>query len=64
MWTDPIVDQIHKTRADITLKAGDNCHALTLAAQEMTTAASEKFGVRWRHVSLVQSQTAPESARK
>jgi hypothetical protein len=38
MWTDLIVEQIHQTRADITLKAGDNSHALTLAVQEMTRA--------------------------
>jgi hypothetical protein len=50
MWTDPIVEQIHQVRADITLKAGDNSHALTLAAQEMTLAAGEKFGVQWRRV--------------
>lgn len=63
MWTDPIVEQIHQTRADITRKAGDNSHALTLAAQEMTQAASEKFGVRWRHSSVGQSQSAIETGQ-
>ena len=48
MWTDPIVEQIHQTRADITLKAGDNSHALTLVTEEMARVAGEKFGVQWR----------------
>lgn len=48
MWTDPIVAQIHQTRADITLKAGDNSHAITLAAQRMAQEAAQKFGVQWR----------------
>jgi hypothetical protein len=60
MWTDPIVEQIHQTRADITRKAGNNSHALTLAAQEMTQAAGEKFGVQWRRSPVNQRQIAPE----
>ena len=60
MWTDPIVEQIHKTRAAITIKAGDNSHALTLAAQEMTQAASEKFGVQWRRSPVNQREVAPQ----
>lgn len=50
MWIDPIVEEIHQTRADITLKAGDNSHALTLVAQEMTRAAGQKFGMQWRRL--------------
>lgn len=50
MWADPIVEEIHRTRADITLKAGDNSRALSLAAEEMAVAAVEKFGIRWRSV--------------
>ena len=61
MWMDPIVEQIHQTRADITLKAGDNSHALTLAAQEMTQAAGEKFGVQWRRSPANQLQITPEA---
>ena len=52
MWTDPIVAQIHQTRADITLKAGDNSHAITLAAQRMAQEAGQKFGVQWRKLPL------------
>ena len=61
MWTDPIVEQIHQTRADITLKAGDNSHALTLATHEMTQVAGEQFGVQWRRSPAHQSRTAPKS---
>ena len=52
MWTDPIVAQIHQTRADITLKAGDNSHAITLAAQRMAIEAAQKFGVQLRRLPL------------
>jgi hypothetical protein len=60
MWTALIVEQIHQTRADITLKAGDNSHALTLAVQEMTRAAGVKFGVQWRCSPVHQHQIAPK----
>ena len=52
MWIDPIVAQIHQTRADITLKAGDNSHAITLAAQRLAQEAAQKFGVQWRKLPL------------
>jgi hypothetical protein len=52
MWTDPIVAQIHQTRADITLKAGDNSHAITLAAQRMAQEAAQKIGVQWRKLPM------------
>lgn len=52
MWTDPIVAQIHQTRADITRQAGDNSHAITLAAQRMAQEAAQKFGVQWNLLPL------------
>jgi hypothetical protein len=48
MWTDTIVAYIHKIRADITARARDNSHALTLEAQRMAQEAAEKYGMRWQ----------------
>ena len=62
MWTDPIVAQIHQTRADITLKAGDNSHAITLAAQRMALEAAQKFGVQWRKLPI--EMHVPKSVKK
>ena len=59
MWTDPIVAQIHQTRADITLKAGDNSHAITLAAQRMAQEVAQKFGVQWRKLPLAAPARKP-----
>ena len=63
MWTDPIVEEIHRTRADITLKAGDNSHALSLAAEEMAVVAAEKFGVRWRSVAAGEKTAETAASR-
>lgn len=59
MWTVPIVAEIHHTRADITLKAGDNSHAITLAAQRMAQEAAQKFGVQWRKLPLAAPAQKP-----
>lgn len=48
MWTDPIVADIHDIRTNITAQAGDNSHALTLAAQRMAKEAAEKYGMHWK----------------
>jgi hypothetical protein len=61
MWTDPFVEEIHQTRADITLRTGDNSDALTLVAQEMTWAAGEKFGVKWCRLPVSQREIAPKA---
>ena len=50
MWTDPIVAEVHQTRAEITLKAGDNSHALTLAAERLAQDTTRKFGMQWQRL--------------